>query len=276
MRTFLLILSLIAAFIFAATPAAAVDGQILITQAKANAGGVSPGDTAGYPITISQPGSYKLASNLTVNKATRGIIVTAHDVTIDFNGFRLFGNNIGNIGILSAANSLTIKNGMISLFKSNAIHGSGPFWTIDNMRIVFNAGNGIYATGSARQWVVSNSMIVENGSLGIQMFAADPGILIRNNLVNGNGLQGIEVRHAHIEGSMISGNGGSLSSGILIHKGMVLGSTITDNGGYGISAASASVGFGNNTLSGNNVRGSGGQVADASDVHPNLCNGAAC
>ena len=44
----------------------AVDGVILITQANAQAGNVTPGDLAGFPVTISRSGSYKLASNLTI------------------------------------------------------------------------------------------------------------------------------------------------------------------------------------------------------------------
>ncbi|HZO54059.1 MAG TPA: hypothetical protein VFB63_15200, partial [Bryobacteraceae bacterium] len=36
----------------------AVDGVVLIDQKLARAGNVSPGDTPGFPVTISQPGSY--------------------------------------------------------------------------------------------------------------------------------------------------------------------------------------------------------------------------
>ncbi len=39
----------------------AVDGQIAITQARAMAGGVTPGDAPGFPVTITQPGSYVLS-----------------------------------------------------------------------------------------------------------------------------------------------------------------------------------------------------------------------
>jgi hypothetical protein len=39
-----------------AAPAFA-QGEIIITQAKANAGGVTPGDNAGFPVTLSRPGA---------------------------------------------------------------------------------------------------------------------------------------------------------------------------------------------------------------------------
>jgi hypothetical protein len=50
--------------IFAASPTLAVDGEILINQAKVNAGGITPGDAAGFPATLGRPGRYKLSSNL--------------------------------------------------------------------------------------------------------------------------------------------------------------------------------------------------------------------
>ena len=42
-----------------AMPTWAVDGVILIDQTKALAGNVTPGDTPGFPVTISLPGSYR-------------------------------------------------------------------------------------------------------------------------------------------------------------------------------------------------------------------------
>src|SRR5262245_6979065 len=44
----------------AAIAGAHAEGEILITQAKANAGGITPADTAGFPVTLSAPGSYRL------------------------------------------------------------------------------------------------------------------------------------------------------------------------------------------------------------------------
>jgi hypothetical protein len=65
----------------------AVDGVILIDQNRALAGNVTPGDGAGFPITISQPGSYRLTSNLNVPSGFNGIEITSPNVTIDLNGF---------------------------------------------------------------------------------------------------------------------------------------------------------------------------------------------
>ena len=48
-----------------------------ITQARVNNGSISPGDTPGFPGTISQPGSYILMTNLVV-PATTGTIAPAY------------------------------------------------------------------------------------------------------------------------------------------------------------------------------------------------------
>ncbi|NWG73776.1 MAG: hypothetical protein HXY24_04090 [Rubrivivax sp.] len=61
---------LLAALCAATLPAHAVDGEILITQAKALAGNVTPGDAPGFPVTISQPGKYKLAGHLPSTTST--------------------------------------------------------------------------------------------------------------------------------------------------------------------------------------------------------------
>ena len=46
------------------TTVLAVDGVIEINDARARAGQVTPGDNAGYPVVINEPGSYRLTGNL--------------------------------------------------------------------------------------------------------------------------------------------------------------------------------------------------------------------
>lgn len=72
----------------AAPPVAwAIDGVVLIDQNKALLGGVTPGDTPGFPVTITQPGSYKLASNLTSPINVSTIVIASDNVDLDLNGF---------------------------------------------------------------------------------------------------------------------------------------------------------------------------------------------
>ena len=60
---------LIVSALLVSVPAFAVDGVVLIDQNHALAGNVTPGDTPGFPVTISQPGSYRLTGNLIVPDA---------------------------------------------------------------------------------------------------------------------------------------------------------------------------------------------------------------
>jgi hypothetical protein len=72
----------------------AVDGIVLINQANALAGNVTPGDVPGFPVTISQAGSYRLTGNLSVADVnTTAILITAENVTLDLNGFTISGPN---------------------------------------------------------------------------------------------------------------------------------------------------------------------------------------
>lgn len=241
----------------AAVPASAIDGEILLTQAKAAAGGVTPTDTAGFPITLSLSGSYKFAGNLSPGPNLIGIVVTAPDVTIDLNGFELSGGPAGGAnnarhGIVGQGDRLTVKNGTIGAFRYSGIYAvSREYLIVENMRII-NGGYGIYNAGGARFARIQNSTIASNTNVGITC-----------------------GRSCHIEGNVVSGNG---SYGVNIETGTVLGNTIIENGYFGITAvaASAKVGVGNNTLVDN--AGTGGQQIQGafSELHPNLCFPTAC
>src|SRR6266436_6650069 len=78
----------------------AVDGVVLINQSTVMAAG-------GFPYVISQPGSYKLSGNLTMNTTNTGnyrgndvpIVISSSSVVLDLNGFSIIVNNMDpNIG----------------------------------------------------------------------------------------------------------------------------------------------------------------------------------
>jgi hypothetical protein len=58
----------------------AADGVVLINQASVIAAG-------GFPFKITQPGSYRLSSNLTVPATGNGLVIDSSNVTLDLNGF---------------------------------------------------------------------------------------------------------------------------------------------------------------------------------------------
>jgi hypothetical protein len=123
--------TLIAAALIATGASAFAQNQI--DHNKALAGNVTPGDAAGYPITITQPGHYVLKSNLVVPANNAGIYVTADNVTIDLNGFSIVGQGSctrnatsyavtctttaqGPAGVTSMNNALIVRNGRIQGF----------------------------------------------------------------------------------------------------------------------------------------------------------------
>ena len=75
-----------------AIAAGAVDGVLEINQACAVNTGCFTGDSAGFPVTISSTGSYRLTSDLSNSDANLdGIFVGTHRVSIDLNGFSIIG-----------------------------------------------------------------------------------------------------------------------------------------------------------------------------------------
>jgi hypothetical protein len=232
--------ALFAAVAFLPAAQAFAAGEILITHARANAGNVTPGDAPGYPVTISIPGKFQLASNLFVAANKIGIQVTSPYVTIDLNGFLMQGSNVAWYGVTGAVNGVTIENGTIAGFKFDGIHGSGKSWIVENMRSVENGRDGIVLGESA---------------------------LIRSSVAMENARKGIAVSFSSvIQGSTVSRNG---DEGIYAPGSAIVGNAINFNVSYGLDG-NGSAGYSGNTLVSN---GPGGEAAFATQAHPNYCYG---
>src|SRR5579883_3250123 len=91
--------------------------------------------SSGFPFVITQPGSYKVTSNLKVPAGLDGIDIRSNDVTLDLNGFTISGpvactgvglavncpNGTGvTIGIYSDIpyTNITVRNGSVVGFQS--------------------------------------------------------------------------------------------------------------------------------------------------------------
>jgi hypothetical protein len=232
--------------LFAGGPALAVDGEVLISQAQANAGNVTPGDAAGFPVTITRSGSYKLSGNLEVPAGRVGIAIEQADVTVDLNGFAIVGTPYGqaNSAVSGRVNNITVRNGTVAGFSDYAVFFAypGAFTVVENLRIVDNRSYGLTLSNDAR---VTGNTISNNGS-GIYC-----------------GFR------CHIEGNVVTGSTTGQGINLSLPGGTVLGNVIAANRGVGISTNGASA-FGNNTLTGNNNGGpqtSGGLFP----LHPNSC-----
>lgn len=271
----------------------AVDGVIEINQARALKGGVTPGDTPGFPVTISVSGSYRLTSNLTLPDATTaGIDVAADNVSIDLNGFAIIGPATcsggppvttclptpplgqGNIGIdwRAFATGTTVKNGSIQGMSSIGLNlGRGA--RISGVTVRWSERNGILVGDGS---TIIGCTLVENGSTAI---LAGTGLVASNNVVRGNNGYGIFP----LGSSVVSGNTVQMNSwdGIRLQVtgggSTVVANSITGNGGFGIACLTPGMdGYTQNVLLNNN--GVGAQVSGCTQLGAgtNLCNGVAC
>lgn len=247
------------AFVFVAFPASiyAVDGVVLIDQSHALAGNLTPGDLPGFPVTISQPGSYKLSGNLTVPDAnTTAIQITADHVTLDLNGFAIIGPVVctsspaicplagSGIGVNAdngpgkpGPRGIKVLNGTIQGIGQTGIVITGTGAYVEKVTVTSSGGAGFVVAGS-----VVESAAILNGSFGVLAITVR-GSVATDNHGNGivlDGSGGIAI------GDIASFNGGN---GIQSPNGTVTSSTMVRNVGFGISAVCPSSIFGNTIVS---------------------------
>ncbi|KNZ34148.1 MAG: hypothetical protein AD742_01705 [Methylibium sp. NZG] len=199
-------------------------------------GNVTAGDAPGFPVTISQPGRYRLRSDLLVPPHADGIVITAPDVTLDLNGHRVHGpvrcthsaviravacngrvDSMPRAGIHAAAASRSvIRNGSVSGFAGVGIH-HGDSTLIENVEVSGNAGAGIVGARADASADAPKSA---------------PAVLLRQVLVQYNGGAGFVCDRANVERSSFADNGGN---GVECQGGEFADSVSRGNGGYGVA-----------------------------------------
>lgn len=182
-----------------APPAAfAVDGRLEINQAKALAGGVTPGDAPGFPVEIHVPGSYVLTSTLVPGSAdVNGIELRADDIWLDLNGFGVQGPLVcdfsgsgcsgggSGTGIVVPAGAQsvrsTVRNGFVRGMPAGVLVRDDSH--VDGLRVADIAGPAITATGHS---LVTNCQVAGAEQQGI---LGAPGELVR---IRGNAVRSAE------------------------------------------------------------------------------------
>jgi len=239
-------------------PAAAVDGVIEINQARALAGGLTPGDDPGFPVTISLSGSYRLTSDLNVPLDTDGIVTQgdAFQVTLDLNGFTIYsfspsaGNTPSGISAQYGWN-IRVHDGTIRGF----YYGIGPashYAWIQSVWVIQAKFRGI---DIASDGVVVDSFVNENGiggGGGGGIFVGDRSIVRGCKLLYNTGT-GIQTGHsALVTGNVVTNTYGITAGGIVAYDGStVTGNTV--NGNYIGVLASTGVTLLDNTARSNFV-----------------------
>jgi hypothetical protein len=232
---------------------ASAHAQATIDQKKALAGSVTPGDAAGFPVTLSVPGSYKLTGNLIVPAGLSGVEITASGVTLDLNGFNVSGPVTCTrdqatsavtcistfptaIGVQLKAPGNTVRNGGVRGFYQG-VHVLGGD-QLDGLLIEHNYYNGVSASNheGART-------------------------LIRNVRSQFNGFDGIGLPDALVTGSTAGGNG---RHGFRLSRGVLLDSVAFANKGIGITGNNIAVG--RSVAQGNK----GGNIVSATSLGGNL------
>ena len=168
--------------IIAAVPVFASDGQLEINQACAVNTGCFAGDASGFPVTIIQPGSYRLTGSLDLSAEdvnVSGISVSAPAVTIDLGGFHITGPtscsgsgtiiscNPSSTGVGSAGVQFTIsatagvvQNGIVRNITNFGILSQATGLRVQDITAVHNGRDGI--AGRERS-LVAHSVAIENG-----------------------------------------------------------------------------------------------------------------
>jgi hypothetical protein len=231
-----------------AGPAVASDGLLEISQTCAVETGCFPGDSAGFPVTIDETGSYRLTSNLVVPDAnTDAIRVFDDNVSIDLNDFAILGPVTCSGTPASCTPTSGTGTGVEAFFpiSGTKVHGGsivgmgasgvvlGPDSDVHDLRVRWNRIDGIAVNnGSA----VSRILAVANGNNGID---AGVTVVVSECTASRNGADGIETgANAVVSGSSALGNG---ASGISVGIGSVVrDSSVRNNSGDGIAALAAS------------------------------------
>jgi hypothetical protein len=235
MRSMLLALSLL----LFAIPSRAADGILEINQTCAVETGCFAGDAAGFPVTITTPGSYLVTGNLEVTALFKNAIeLTADRVSLHLGGHSLVGpdGSSAGTGIEIAGAEAVIANGTIRDF----FNGIGPESEgvdatnsrVHDLSASSNQGTGIVLGAGSR---VAGSTTVENGSGGVRI--AEEGI-VRDCIVKQNGSSQTSVGISTGVGGLVESNvvAANAGRGILVRDGSVVrGNVVSANQSDGIS-----------------------------------------
>jgi parallel beta-helix repeat protein len=292
-------------------PMAAVVAIALLLTGRAHAADVKLlKQPTQFPIVITEPGSYRLTSNLVVPDAnTTAIRVESRDVTIDLNGFAILGpvvcsgipvscnsTGAGGYGIVTRGNAgtrenVTVRNGTVRGMGADGVYLDGQA-TIEGVRAISNGNNGILANqgsrivgnvgiangnrgiATAERCIVTGNVANEN-SIGINVNSQS---LVSGNIANFNSVDGITCEDScTITGNTAHGNGlgGSGGRGIVTSSSnTVIGNTATGNVAVGLLLTGSSAsGYVHNVVNGNNGGDANPQVSGGTQMGANVCGG---
>ena len=201
------------ATVISTVPLFASDGQLEINQACAVNTGCFTGDTPGFPVTITTPGSYRLTGSLNLSAEgvnVSGIEVSAPAVTVDLGGFHIAGATTcsgsgasiscsppstgGSAGVhfMSNATASVVQNGIVRNMTNFGIRSQATGLRVKDITAIHNGADGI--NGTSLTFVV-NSVSIENGQDGIVI---NLGSEVDGAIASNNGRHGILDRNGSV------------------------------------------------------------------------------
>ena len=242
-------------------------GALEINQDCATVGCFA-GDTAGYPVSISQPGSYVLTADLLDSGSANAIEIFASPVDIDLNGHTIDGGNSCTGSPVTTCTALGSGRGF------NVTTSGRAVVRIHNGTVRGFGGGGIVIFSADDGTVLEHLTLTENayGAL-IVGYSTTSTTRVRDSQAVRNQNDGITIANGssliQAENNTIVGNG---SVGLLVGSGStVVGNRFSNNSNVGLSCSPGTCALGQNTFVGNNSAGIQYTVGTVSNMSGNVC-----
>ena len=173
-----------------------------------------PASAAGFPIVISQPGSYYLATNITGVAPKAGISIQSSGVTLDLNGFQLIGvgGSLSGITVPNFVSNVSVRNGVVRSWGGTGIEAgvvTGGMFTdlqvtnngnhglvvgsanlVSNVEARVHPGSGIFMANVGAGGLIINSVASFNG-YGVTLLGNN--VTIRDSVLNNNTVAGVDI-----------------------------------------------------------------------------------
>lgn len=266
-------LALVCALVASGSPTARGAGVVEISHARALAGAVTPGDTPGYPVKITQPGSYVLTGDLAPTGTSDAIRILpgVSGVTLDLGGFTIRGpvdctrflantQCLGSAGrgIFAEGKDVTVRNGSVDGMQDGLALEGATNARVDRIHATSNALEGI-RTGSVS--IVENSLADLNGRTGIVVGQHS---IVSSSAARQNEVSGIEASFGcALVGNTVSQNRFGIGAGA---GSALIGNVARDNNQWGFNLGPWTA-YAENVLTENNSNVPGG------DTNPELFGG---
>jgi len=198
---------IIGVFLFGLSNLVSAEDGVLTLNSICVGFGCVPGDSSGFPITINNPGSYKLTSNLVSNSTSSHVIdILSDNVTLDLNGFSIIGPRTctGARETLSCTDSGMTARGIQANSRKNIVVKNGT---------VSGFSTGVRLEGTSQLTSAVYNIQATQNSVGIVVYSV--GSIISDSIANRNLVAGFDtsVYNVFIKDSSAYGNMGDSVNG---------------------------------------------------------------